>query len=222
MRGGGSERRYEVAIFDFDGTLADSFPWFCAMISGVADKYGFRRVDEAEGEELRRCSSREILRRLEIPVWKVPMIAAHVRRLKAADATNIPLFEGAADLLAGLGERGVKAAIVSSDAESNIRRTLGAEASRAIARFDCGSSLFGKGQKLRRTLDALSVDPASAIYVGDELRDAEAARDVGMAFGAVAWGYAHPEALRAASPDHMFQSFAELAVALGAPPASDR
>jgi phosphoglycolate phosphatase len=28
---------YKLAIFDFDGTLADSFPWFLGMVNGLAD-----------------------------------------------------------------------------------------------------------------------------------------------------------------------------------------
>lgn len=28
--------RYRLAIFDFDGTLADSFPWFATVVNDVA------------------------------------------------------------------------------------------------------------------------------------------------------------------------------------------
>ena len=37
---------YKLAIFDFDGTLADSFAWFLSVINEVADRYGFRRIEE--------------------------------------------------------------------------------------------------------------------------------------------------------------------------------
>jgi phosphoglycolate phosphatase len=207
--------RYRLAIFDFDGTLADSFPWLCGVLNTVAAKYGFRQVDLAEAEELRRCDSLEILRRLSIPRWKIPLIAAHMRRLKAEAANDIPLFDGAAELLVDLHRRGVVTAIVSSDSEANIRRTLGPAAAGVVTRFDCSSSLFGKAAKLRRTVHALGAAPAESIYIGDEVRDGEAAADVGMVFGAVAWGYTHPDALAALAPGHMFRSFAELARALG-------
>lgn len=205
---------YRLAIFDFDGTLADSFPWFAGVLNGVAVQYGFRQVDEAEAEVLRRCSSLEILKRLEIPLWKVPQIAAHMRRLKAAASGEIPLFEGAAQLLVDLSARGVVTAIVSSDSEENIRRTLGPVTAGAVARFDCSSSLFGKAAKLRRTLRAMDMRPAESIYVGDEVRDGEAAAEVGMHFGAVAWGYTHPETLAPLAPGRLFHSFADLDRAL--------
>ena len=56
--------RYALAIFDLDGTLADSLPWFRSHMNDVADKFGFRRVAEEEIGPLRRADPREILERL--------------------------------------------------------------------------------------------------------------------------------------------------------------
>ena len=42
--------KYKLAIFDFDGTLADSFPWFLGIINDVADKYRFRQIEDYEVE----------------------------------------------------------------------------------------------------------------------------------------------------------------------------
>jgi hypothetical protein len=36
--------RYKLAIFDFDGTLADSFGWFAGAIDQAADRYRFKRL----------------------------------------------------------------------------------------------------------------------------------------------------------------------------------
>ncbi|WP_370870857.1 hypothetical protein [Bradyrhizobium sp.] len=47
--------------------------------------------------------------------------------------------------------------------------------------------------------------------MGDEVRDGEAAAQVGIGFGAVSWGYARPEALRRLSPVPMFDSVADIA-----------
>ncbi len=204
---------YRLAIFDFDGTLANSFPWFCAVLNEVAAKHGFRRVEESEVDELRRKSSREILRRLEVPLWKLPMIAAEMRRLKIEASADIPLFDGAAQLLADLRGQGVATAMVSSDSEASIRRTLG-EAAGMVARYDCSSSMFGKAPKLRRTLQAMGASPVESIYIGDEVRDGEAAADAGLPFGAVAWGFTHPDTLAPFATGRLFRSFAELTEAL--------
>ena len=83
-----------LAIFDLDGTLADSLPWFRQHMNDVADRFGFRRIAEADIAPLRRMGPREILEHLGVPRWKVPMIARHMRRLKAAHIGDIPLFPG--------------------------------------------------------------------------------------------------------------------------------
>ena len=73
---------YALAIFDLDGTLVDSFPWVLGVVNDVASDYGFRRIDDAEIESLRHAAPREILSRLEVPLWKLPAIARHMRALK--------------------------------------------------------------------------------------------------------------------------------------------
>ena len=88
-----------LAIFDLDGTLADSFPWFRRTINDVADRFGFRRVADADVEGLRHASTREILGHLQVPLWKLPAIARHVRRLKAEAASEIALFDGTETML---------------------------------------------------------------------------------------------------------------------------
>lgn len=195
---------YRLVIFDFDGTLADSFPWFTGVLDQTADRFGFRRIDPAEREALRASSSREILQRFGVSPWKLPMIAAHMRRLKAEAADRIPLFEGTGEVLRRLSERGIQLGIVSSDAEENVRRTLGPDHAARIIHYECGASLFGKHARLRQVLRRSGVPQRQAIYVGDEIRDAEAARTAGIAFGAVSWGFARPEALQAQRPAEFF------------------
>jgi phosphoglycolate phosphatase len=195
--------KYRLVIFDMDGTLADSFPWFTTVLNAVADKFRFRRVAPEEVDTLRRLDSQRILERLEVPRWKLPLIARHMRALKAQHIAEIALFPGVDRMLQELKSRGLRIGVVSSDSEANVRRTLG-ESARHVDDYACGASLFGKQAKFRRVLTRSGIAAGDAIAIGDELRDAEAARDLGIAFAAVAWGYTHVEALQDANPDHVF------------------
>ncbi|HEX9215280.1 MAG TPA: HAD-IA family hydrolase [Bradyrhizobium sp.] len=201
---------YSLAIFDLDGTLVDSFPWFLRTINDVADRFGFRRVADKDVEGLRHASTREILSRLEVPLWKLPAIARHARRLKAEAAAEISLFAGVEAMLRALADSDVQLALVSSDSEANARQKLG-NAAALFAHFDCAASVFGKPAKFRRVIRRAGVAPADVISIGDEVRDIEAARAVGIACGAVSWGYAAPAALQALAPDHMFAQMGEIA-----------
>lgn len=194
---------YSLAIFDLDGTLVDSFPWFLRNVNDVADRFDFRRIADEDVESLRHAGSREIIKRLEVPLWKLPIIARHMRRMKAEHLADIPLFPGVAAMLRSLRDGGLTLALVSSDHEANARRQLGGAAA-MFSHFDCGASLFGKATKFRRVVERAGLRPEQVISIGDEVRDIEAARAAGIACGAVMWGYAAPNALRALGPDMVF------------------
>jgi phosphoglycolate phosphatase len=214
--------RYRLAIFDFDGTLADSLHWFAGILNEVAARYGFRTLDAAEMEALRGQDNRAIVRALGVPAWKVPLIASHMRRLVARDAGQIRLFPGVGDLFAGLVAGGVRVAVVTSNAEENVRRILGPANAGLVDHFGCGASLFGKARKIRSVLKASGLDAADAIAIGDEVRDIEAASAAGVASGVVTWGYARPDLLRSRGPTLVFDSVGEIAERLapgGATPA---
>lgn len=207
---------YKLVLFDLDGTLSDSYPWFLRIIGGVADRHGFRRIEESEIETLRGKSSREIVAHLRVPAWRLPFIARDMRRMKTAALGEIPLFPGTGAMLRALSERGIVTAMVSSDNEANVRTALGPDNAALISHFACGASLFGKARNFRRVLKAAGIAPHEAIAIGDEVRDLEAARAAGIAFGAVSWGYATPQALRERGADHVFASMEEMAARLAA------
>jgi phosphoglycolate phosphatase len=205
---------WKLAIFDFDGTLADSAAWFRRQLNPLAQRFGFRQVGEAELEELRGLPNREIVRRLEIPFWRLPAIARHMRALAARDAESIALFDGIGEMLAALNGHGMRLAVVSSNAEANVRRILGPGHAALIDHYDCGAALFGKAKKLRSVARRAGVPPDRVIVIGDETRDIEAARAAGMDSAAVGWGYATPEALAEVGPTLACASVDELVARL--------
>jgi phosphoglycolate phosphatase len=202
--------KYRLVIFDFDGTLADSLPWFLRSIDSVADRFRFRRLGDGDVELLRGRGAREIIRYLGIPAWKLPFIARHMRRLKARDRDEVSLFPGVDSLLEHLSATGVRLALVSSNASGNVRHILGPANSARIQHWECGTSIFGKKRRFRRVLRRAGVRPEEALCVGDEIRDAEAARAAGIPFGAVAWGYSTAEALRRTRPAALFTRMEEI------------
>ena len=201
--------RYKLAIFDLDGTLSDSLPWFRGVVNSFADKHRFRRIEDDDHEMLRGKTSREIIAYLEVPFWRMPVIAADMRRLKSLNIDSIPLFTGVGSMLQELSQAGVVIAMVSSDSESNVRRALGDHAA-LVSQFACGASIFGKAAKFRKVLKRTGIAASDAIAIGDEVRDGEAAAQAGIDFGAVSWGYANPEALGRLSPALVFGSVADI------------
>lgn len=203
--------RYRLAIFDFDGTLADSFPFFLSVFNQIADEHGFRRIDHAHVERLRHYGTREMMREVGMPAWKLPLAAASFKTLMRENAEQIRLFPQVDHALRELARGNVKLTIVSSNAEDNVRQVLGPELSPLISQYECGMSIFGKTARIRRVLKRAAMAPGAALYIGDQTTDADAARRAGVAFAAVHWGYAPIEALRKVTPEHEFDLPASLA-----------
>jgi phosphoglycolate phosphatase len=206
--------KYTLVIFDFDGTLADTFPWFTDVINKVAEKYHFKKIEPGEHETIRELDARGVLKYLGVPLWKMPLIANYMRTLMTHDIQKIALFQGIEGLLRRLASVGVTLAVVSSNSYENIRHVLGEEMGALIAYYECGVSMFGKEAKLRKILKRSGASPSEAIYIGDEIRDSEAARKVGLAFGGASWGYTTAESLRAHSPDDVFAGIDDIMVRL--------
>ena len=207
--------RYRLAIFDFDGTLADSLPWFLLAVSDAADRFGFRRIPDTEMDTVRGYDPWQVMRYVGMPPWKTPGVVRFVRAHMRTNIERIRLFDGVDAMLHGLSRGGVRIAIVSTNSEENIRRVLGAELAALVMHYGCGASLFGKKPHIRRALAAAGVRPDEAIYIGDEIRDLVASRAVGVPFGAVSWGFSRLDALEARSPALVFRTVAEIAALAG-------
>lgn len=207
---------YRLAIFDFDGTLADSWPFFLSVFNEIADQHGFRRIDADQAERLRHYGPRDIMHHVGMPAWKLPFASrSFIDRMRLATG-QIALFDGIGQALRELDHAGVRLAVVSSNAEDNVRRVLGPELAGLMEHYECGMSIFGKAARIRKVLRQASVPPAQAVYVGDQTMDADAARRAGIAFGAVSWGYAPIEALRRVAPECEFATPGDLLSLLSA------
>lgn len=73
-----------------------------------------------------------------------------------------------------------------------------------------GKNLFGKDKVMVQMLAKEGLAKASVLYVGDELRDIEASKKVGLKVVAVTWGLHTKEALEALNPDAVAETPAAL------------
>lgn len=187
---------YRLIAFDFDGTLADSLDCFLAALTQASRLHGFRDATPELRPALRGMSAREIIRALDVPMWKVPRVTVDMRRLMRPHIAQVKLFPGVDDTFDALAARGIRIAIATSNTADVVRDRLGPRASRHVDFFACGIPLFGKARRLRALVREAGMPPADVLYIGDEIRDADAARRASIAFLGVAWGYTAPDALQ--------------------------
>jgi phosphoglycolate phosphatase len=196
--------RYRLLAWDFDGTLADSLASSLAIYNSLAARHGFRPVED--GEAVRGLSLRTFLRRHGIPLWKLPVLISDFLAAQKGEIEKIRLFPGLSAVLHELSRRGLAQAVLSSNSRDNISACLRANDVEAIFASVVGyRRLFGKGKALRRLVKAQGVAGRDVLYLGDEVRDIEAARQAGTAVAAVTWGLNTREFLAGNHPDHLIE-----------------
>jgi phosphoglycolate phosphatase len=199
-----------LAIFDFDGTLADSFPFFLSVFNQLAVQHRFSTIDVDNACALRGYSVTQMMRHVGMPSWKLPLVARSFMDLMKENRHAISVFDGVTDMLRDLDASGITLAIVTSNSHANVAAILGAENMARIRHIEVGASIFGKASRIARVLGKSGSSCEQAIYIGDQAADREAARKAKVAFGAVAWGYASIESLAERRPEYIFHSVGDI------------
>jgi phosphoglycolate phosphatase-like HAD superfamily hydrolase len=199
-----------MLLFDFDGTIADTRTIALEILNQMSREFGFRELPEADLEKARKLSTREFIRHLGISTWRVPSIARRGLQLLHERIDQVHPIPGIPEVLGTLHGRGERLAILTSNSQANVQAFLTRHDLPHFEFISCSSKLFGKGREIRSILRRTRLDPHEILYIGDETRDIDAARETGLRVAAVTWGYNSAEALGALDPDHIVSSPSEL------------
>ena len=197
-------------IFDFDGTIADTFQSAVAVLNQLADEFGYRRASPEEMAELTSLGLRELVDRVGLSWHRVPALAVRVRQEMSRQMHMIAPCRGVVGALGALRARGVGIGILTSNNRDNVEKFLATQPDLRFDFISAGSGLFSKQRRLKRLLATQHLALQETCYVGDEVRDIEAARALGMRAVAVTWGFSSAQLLAASSPDHLIADPSEL------------
>jgi phosphoglycolate phosphatase-like HAD superfamily hydrolase len=123
---------------------------------------------------------------------------------------NIQLFCGIKEVLLELNNRGFKLGIITSNSRANVLASMEKNGLQDVFTFIYSSSTFGKHKVIQRWLNREKLHPEEVVYVGDEIRDIEAAKRTGIKMIAVAWGFNSRQALAEHNPDCLIETPQEL------------
>ena len=206
---------FKLVVWDFDGTLADSLPTSVGIFNRLAPEMGFKPLDDVDAA--RRMTTRQLMRLHGISLWRLPRLVRRYQAAVAEEADRLKLVAGLPAALTSIAGTGVRLGILSSNREDNIRRCLRANGAEQHFAFVVGyPRLFGKGKALKRIIRAERLTRSDVLYIGDELRDVEAAKKAGVKVAAVTWGFHTAELLRTGTPDYVVGDASELASVVGA------
>ncbi len=192
----------KVVLFDFDGTIVDSVEAGVAITNRLAIEFGMPTIDAETLDRLKKAGSREALKQLKIPFFKLPLLIRRFSQELSREIPNLKLFPQIKEMLLDLKQQNCKLGIVSTNSLENIRDFLTAQELNEIFDYISASySLFGKSRLIKQLIRQNQLDAAQVYYVGDETRDIEAARKSGVRSIAVTWGLNPPEILALYKPD---------------------
>jgi phosphoglycolate phosphatase len=191
----------KLIIFDFDGTIADTLGALLRISNRLAPEFGYVQIGDEQLANLKYLSPWEIIKLSQVALWKLPFLFKRVKEEFPAEVRNVELFPGVAELLNTLKLQGYRLGIVSSNAEANIRSLLKQNQIEQLFDFVTTASTFGKGKAIDRMMRQYQCPKSDAIYIGDEIRDIQAARSISIRIVAVGWGFNAPTALIDRQPD---------------------
>ncbi len=175
-------------IFDFDGTIADTFKLSIDIAHKLTGHPSL--LDPLISEELKHESLIDAMIKHGPAKHRWPILLIRGRRQMAKRLNEIKPFGGIDEVLNSLHKQGFKMCIISTNSTSNINSFLAKSGFSSYFQSVYGSiGLLNKAAALKKVLKKNSLKSEDVIYVGDEVRDIEAAKEINVPIVSVAWGF---------------------------------
>ncbi|MDB5182287.1 MAG: phosphoglycolate phosphatase [Candidatus Saccharibacteria bacterium] len=197
-------------IFDFDGTIADSFVAMVAIYNkNIRNNDNPLSADEIQA--LRGMTSRRAIRSLGVHWWQLPkLLLSGLPDFKALIPT-LTSFPGLPETLKTLHERGDKLYIVTSNTRDSVDKFLNLnKVPDYFADIESGAGLFKKAKHIRKIMKKHHMPRKHTVYIGDETRDIQAARLAFIKGVSVTWGFNTREILSKQHPSFIIDKPKEL------------
>lgn len=195
-------------IFDFDGTLADTFPLIFLAFRKAITQYTGRVYSDEELTRYFGPSEDGILQRIVPEHWQDAM-AVYLEEYKSRHTGYVRLFPGILELLDQLRDKRLKLGIITGKSEASLMLSLDALGVKHY--FDvlaAGSpERANKDTNLQRVVNEWGMEPGEVIYAGDAPSDIVFAREAGVVPVGVYWSKTASAAeLQAEHPAGLFDN----------------
>jgi phosphoglycolate phosphatase len=212
-------RPYAAVVFDFDGTLADSYGAIACSVNHVRSERGMPALSI---DEVKRHVGRgpEYLLTHTAPGGRLADdLACYRAHHPSVMLAMTQLLPGAAPLLAGLQRLGKKIGLCSNKPRLFSQKLL--QHLEVSAYFDV---VLGPEDvplpkpapdMLLRAIQRLGLPSDQVLYVGDMTVDIQTARSAGVRVWAVATGSEERRALEDAKPDRLLADLQEMVAQIG-------
>lgn len=196
-----TELRYQLVVFDWDGTLMDSEARIVSCMQGAAREAGVPEPDAAAARDIIGLGMTEAVQRLfgnPDPTTVEAIIAGYRRHWLGDELAPSPLFEGARELVTGLDKAGYLLAVATGKSRRGLDKVL-AETGLGghFVTTRCADEAYSKPhpQMLLDILERTGMEPEHTLVVGDTEYDMAMAANAGAHAVAVSHGVHSPDRL---------------------------
>lgn len=214
---------YELLIFDWDGTLADSIGRIVEAMNAAAERAGEAPSADAAVKGIVGLALSEAISVLypHLDARQLEVFRQHYADIYTAlDQQPSPLFDGVVESLEAFRGEGYRLAVATGKARRGLDRVLKANGWEGY--FDitrAADETRGKPHPLmlEEILAHCQVEPGSALMVGDSAFDLQMASNAGMHSVAVGYGAMSLQALSEFGPQVCVEHFSQLREWLAGP-----
>jgi phosphoglycolate phosphatase len=209
------EKQFDLIVWDWDGTLADSTGMIARALVQAAEQVGLPTLALADARHVIGLGLRESIQTLfgHLSDEQSQALAKQYTLNYYAAEQAIPLYEGASTLIAELAKRGYKQAVATGMGRRGLNLAL---EHTALAKYFQATrtvdECFSKPhpQMLDELMDFLVTTPERTLMIGDSSYDLQMAQNAGVESVAVTFGAHTSQQLLQLNPKAIFNTFGEL------------
>lgn len=206
-------KNIKYVIFDFDGTIADTMAYSFGKSLELLRK---EKIDTPEKQIIKKIRSSnyiELMKEFKLSWLKIPFILRIIEQTQKDlyfYIEKIRIFPGMKKFLFDLKKEGYKLAIISSNRKENIDKFIKFNKLNVFDFVHGKTDLFGKAGYLKKFIKDFNLKKSEVIYIGDEIRDVEACKKVGIKMIGVSWGLHMVETLKKNDVDFIVKKPSEI------------
>jgi phosphoglycolate phosphatase len=191
-------RRFDLLVFDWDGTLFDSTGVIVRTLQAACRDLDLPEPSEAQARHVIGLELSQALRHVapDLPGERLPALVARYRQRYQAVDRDIRLFAGIPELIGSLHASGFRLAVATGKSRRGLARALaGSGLGPYFVASRCADECFSKPhpQMLEELMSECAAPNERTLMIGDTTHDVQMAANAGVAALAVSYG-AHPRA----------------------------
>ena len=208
-------RRFDLVVFDWDGTLYDSTAVIVRSLQAACRDIGVPAPDDARASYVIGLGLRAAMEYAVpgLPPERYPQMIERYRHHYFAGQSALTLFPGVVDLLQALRARNHWLAVATGKSRAGLDEALASVELKGM--FDSSRTADETRSKpdpamLLELMREFGTAPERTLMIGDTTHDLQLAANAGTASVAVTYGAHEPAALAAFSPVFTARSIDEL------------